>query len=358
MTRAPDPVSIGFPDPFRLPNGCRLGTAQEWAEQRPRLLAMLLDAQYGELPAKPAEVHLDHLHTALLPSLAGGQLISLRVRTSGPTCSSFGLQVWLPAGVGPFPVILSGDGCWTYASDRVKEQVLARGYALALFNRVELAPDVPGEAPSAGPAALATWAWGFHRAVDALLLCDWVRPDQIAIVGHSRGGKAALLAGAIDERIALTACNNTGAGGCGSYRVLGPGAESMAEILDAFPHWFSPRLRAFAGAEPTLRWDQHFLMSLLAPRALLCTQSLDDSWANPMGTEQMVMASQEIYAFLKAPENLALRWRRGAHAHSEADWRCLLDFADTRFRGLPWPDQPAHTNDKTPARRLFTWRSP
>jgi len=221
--------------------------------------------------------------------------------------------------------------------------VLAREMVFAQFNRVDIAPDP--QVSSGGPAphaALASWAWGYHRAIDALLQLSqqrsspaWARVDplRIAVVGHSRGGKAALLAGATDTRIALTSANNSGAGGAGSWRWLGPGAESLADITRAFPHWFAPALQQFAGREQGLPFDQHFLKALIAPRALLTTEALGDAWANPQGSWLTHRAAQPVYDLLGVPDRLAQAWRPGEHAHTLADWHTLLDFSDTVFRG-------------------------
>ena len=261
--------------------------------------------------------------------------------------------MFLPAGPTGVPVVINGDGCWHYASDEVIAAILARGMAFAQFNRVDIAADLPlGHAPDSteasgtsgpGPAALAAWAWGFHRVIDALLPMGGaegtsIDPERIAVVGHSRGGKAALLAGATDERIALTSANNSGAGGAGSFRQQDAGAETLAELCRAFPHWCAPGLADFAGREAELPFDQHFLKALIAPRALLTTEALGDAWANPGGSWRTHLAAQEAYALLGVPDRIAMSCRAGTHAHTPDDWIRLLDFADWLFRGSARPE--------------------
>jgi dienelactone hydrolase len=334
------------PELLRLDSGARVQTPGDWSRRRAELRG-LLDLVYGALPEAPTATHGEVLHRASLKShdarLHGATLLTVRIRCEGSEAPAFSLQLWLPQGDGPFPVILTGDGCWYYATDEVKARLLARGYALAQFNRVELAPDpeVPDAAvrPEHGWAshgALAVWAWGYHRCVDVLQARSdalRVRPDQIVVVGHSRGGKAALLAGAADERIALTSANNSGAAGAGSFQVLGQGAEALADVVQAFPHWFGPRLAAFAGRESELPLDMHCLLALVAPRALLTTEARDDLWANPEGTHYTHQVARQAYALLGAADCLALRVRDGGHAHLPGDWLALLDFADARLRG-------------------------
>ena len=67
--------------------------------------------------------------------------------------------------------------------------------------------------------ACSAWAWAVHRAVDALLSQPEVQADGIALTGHSRGGKCALLAGVTDERIAVVNPNNSGVGGASLNRL-------------------------------------------------------------------------------------------------------------------------------------------
>ena len=134
-------------------------------------------------------------------------------------------------------------------------------------------------------ATLAVWAWGAMRAVDYLITLPQVDPRRIVITGHSRSGKAALLAGALDERIALVAPQGSGCAGAASYRFHGAGAETLADVTRNFPYWFVPRLPAFAGKEERLPFDQHFLLALVAPRPLLTIDAEGDAWASPYGRQ-------------------------------------------------------------------------
>jgi hypothetical protein len=76
----------------------------------------------------------------------------------------------------------------------------------------------------------------------------------------------------------------------------------------------------------------HFLLALVAPRALLTTEALDDAWANPPGTQRSHAAAREVFGFLGAQDRLAMHCRPGGHAHSLVDWIALLDFADRLWR--------------------------
>ncbi|MEO8859493.1 MAG: hypothetical protein ABI343_21110 [Burkholderiaceae bacterium] len=247
-----------------------MSSPSHWPARRQEIAELMLPLAYGALPDAPASVRLVCLHRALLRRHADTRLLSCRVEPAGN--APFHLRLLVPPGDGPFPVIVSGDGCWHYANDAALAAMLSRGYVFAEFNRVEIAAD-PGALATdlmlthalAQPRTLARWAWGYHRVVDALLQLPWIDPAALAVVGHSRGGKAALLAGATDTRIALTSANNSGAGGAGCWRYGGPGAETLSDILTAFGYWFDPRLQAYAGRESELPFDQHFLKAMVAP---------------------------------------------------------------------------------------------
>jgi hypothetical protein len=193
--------------------------------------------------------------------------------------------------------------------------------------------------------------------VDWLSTVSYVASRRIAVTGHSRGGKTALLAGATDDRIALTAPNNSGCGGAGCYRYQAQGSETIADILRNFPYWFHPRFAQFIGRVERLPLDQHTVKALVAPRALLSTEALGDLWANPEGTQVTYLAAREVYRFLKVEERIGIWFREGEHEHSLADWQAMLDFADWQLLGK----KPARAFDRLafPAREgVYSWRCP
>jgi dienelactone hydrolase len=238
-------------------------------------------------------------------------------------CTLASLQILKPKHRKPVPVIASGDACWPYITNEVKQAVLACGYALATFDRTEIAADAPhGEQPNANLASgtLAAWAWGYQRCIDSLSMMDGLDVSKIVVTGHSRGGKAALLAGATDQRIWLTHANNAGTLGSASHHVQGAGSETLEALVAQFPHWVGTELKAYlASGKPAseLPFDQDDLLARIAPRALLITQALGDDWANPSGTKYILTKCRQ--------PNIHAVYRQGAHPQTLADWQALLD---------------------------------
>lgn len=356
-----------LPDLFTFVDGHRVRTADDWRRRREAWREPLHETGYGHLPPTPEAVRGEELHRTTVAAMAGVTLTHYRlVIEGGRRPFWFTLRLLIPPGDGPFPVVLCGDACWAYVTAEVQAEVLGRGYALATFNRTEIVPDMYTNDrdtalylvyPDGDFGALAAWAWGYHRVVDFLAEQPWVEAERIAVVGHSRGGKTVLLAGATDERIALTAPNNSGCGGAGCYRWRAEGCETLDDILRAIPYWFSRHLPEYLGREDELPFDQHVLKALVAPRALLSTEALGDLWANPSGTWQTFDAAREVYRFLGATDRLGIWYREGPHAHGLVDWQVFLDFADQQLRGAaparrydvnPFPDMP----------RAFAWSAP
>ncbi len=347
--------SADLPDLFQFANGTRVLTPSDWLERRKEIAASLLPIEYGDLPPAPQKTIATELHRSTVTAFQNASFLQFRVSLAEAPSFSFRLDVLVPPGPGPFSVVLNGDACWRYVTDEVTHEVLARGHILAQFSRVEIVPDhgridrregLYALFPEHDFGALSAWAWGYHRCVDVLRTLEKVDPNRIAVIGHSRGGKASLLAGATDGRIALTAANNSGCGGAGSFRCQGPDSETLADILKNFPYWFAPGLKDYVGREQFLPFDQHNLKALVAPRLLLTTEALDDLWGNPIGTWQTHQAARDVYRFLGAESSLGIRFRPGPHAHTPEDWRSLLDFMDTHFGGKP--SLKAFTQDAFP----------
>lgn len=366
-----DVTSFGveLQDIFAFDQGGRVAAPADWPRRRAELAQTIQRYCYGFLPPAPTTpVACERIIEHSVRSLGGIRHSQHRIFPWSDSDFSMTVDLFLPpSGAAPFPVIVDGDGCWRYATDALLRRVAERGYALALFNRCQVVADIPAadrsgrferRHPGSDFGAVAAWAWGFHRVVDALPQFQGVDSKRVAVVGHSRGGKASLLAGALDERVAAVAANGSGSGGGGCWRFNGPNAEPLEHMLKVFPTWFSPALMQYRGQPQSLPFDQHFLKALCAPRALLCTESLDDLWANPAGTCLSHRAAREAYRLLGAPDaRLGLQFRTGPHAHDLLDWDALLDFCDLQFFAKPAPrDFLREPFDNLPA--AFSWRAP
>jgi hypothetical protein len=369
---APLAQAAELPDPFLFTDGRRVKTPEQWPARREELFKLILANEYGHLPPWPKEMEIVHL-LSRKSELAGAAHRQFKLicdpGDAGRQKISFVVDVLIPAGTGdgPFPVILTGDWGWRKTPDAITLKILERGYILMEFNRTELAADLGTKKseqveglhaayPGGDFGSIAAWAWGFMRCVDLLGGMHDVDKGKIAVTGHSRGGKAALLAGAIDTRIALVAPNDSGCGGAGCFRFQGPQSEKLQNIVKSFPFWFTPGFAEFAGREERLPFDQHCVKALVAPRALLTTEALGDLHANPSGTLLTHRAAREVYQFLGHADRIAIHFRPGIHEQNADDFAVLLDFADEVFfhKGShdwnpnPFPDLP-------PA---FSWAAP
>lgn len=354
-----------LPDPFLMDNGTRVKTRADWDRRRNEIKAMMLYYQYGHMPPMPKLIIAKELSSETVYD--GGATKKHILLSMGPGRKvKINVGVIIPKGKGPFPVILKNDR--RIFNVPIAEEIIKRGYIVADYVRTDIDPDrkdAVGPAQAAYPdydwATLAVWAWGGMRVIDYLVRLDVVDEERIAFTGHSRGGKTALLAGALDERIALVVPNGSGCGGAGCYRFEGEKSESLERITapERFEYWFHPRFRDFADKETKLPFDQHFLKALVAPRALISIDALGDLWANPYGTRQSHRGARPVFEFLGAGDKLGIYFRTGGHAQNEDDWRTLVDFADKvffgktpasgkRFDKLPFPDAP----------RPFSWSAP
>jgi hypothetical protein len=339
------PVVSDLPDPFLLSNGSRITSRAQWPLRREELKELFSHYEYGHMPPAPGNVASTEVSST---SLYAGATTKTVVRLSmGPNLAiRFDVNLYIPAGkTGPFPVVVTGDLGWGSLVDKVgwgPGEFVDRGYVIAEFDRTALQPDQDGAVgqcqaayPSYDWAALAVWAWGYQRVVDYLVTANFVDPAKIAITGHSRGGKACLLAGAFDERIALTAPNAAGCGGASAFRfaVGVPTAETLGAITSSFPYWFDSILPEFAGQEARLPFDQHELIALVAPRAFLSTNATGDAWANPEGAARTQVAAGEVFDYLGATDRIGIHYRQGTHEQSHEDWQALIDFCDQALLG-------------------------
>lgn len=377
-----------LPDLLTLSNGTPITDAATWwHERRPELLRLFTENVFGPTPVLPEPVRFEVVSEgAAFGGLATRKEVAVIVGKA-----RFHLLVYVPAGASePCPVFLGLNFTGNHtvsedpevpvrhtwerdgnASEPVHhsstkerglqasrwqvEMLLKRGYALATAHYEEIEPDFVGGARLGIRAALpvaeadtysaiGVWAYGLHRAMDYLLTDPAIAPERVALIGHSRLGKAALWAAAQDERFAAVISNNSGEGGAAlSRRRFG---ENIADLVRNFPHWFSPRYADFADNEDALPVDGHSLLALSAPRPLYVASATEDLWADPRGEFLALKEAGSVYELFghhdmrdtgfpspDTPVGNHLRYhlRTGKHDVTAYDWKQYLDFADHHF---------------------------
>jgi hypothetical protein len=365
--------SYTLPDPLRMANGTRVTTAAQWPARRAEILELFRKNVYGRSPGKPQQLRFEVLeeNPRAMDGAATLKRISVVSEQSGRE-HHFELTLFLPnARQGRVPVFLLLNNRAATNTDPARkersgfwpaEEMIARGYGIAALQVQQLAPDrkahfregviqlfegaTTGPRPADAWGALAAWAWGASRAMDYFETDPRVDATKVAVIGHSRGGKAALWTGAEDPRFAFVISNDSGEGGAAlSRRNFG---ETIAKINADFPHWFDDNYKTFAGRADALPTDQHMLISLIAPRAVYVASSDQDLWSDPRGEFLSLAASSPVFALwgdpvirpdqmppLDTPLVVGRRGyhiRTGVHNLTPWDWARYADFADRLWK--------------------------
>ena len=361
-----------LPDPLARGDGSRVGSAKEWeGGQRQRTLDLFATNVYGKSPAKPAKVTFDVI--SVDDAAMGGKAVHKRVRITSYDAAgkSFAFEASLiaPKGAkGPAPAFVMINNRPVSSADPTRaqkngfwpaEEIVARRYATAVFRTGDVDPDEDGPAARArgvrgvwpggggrvadGDAwgTIGAWAWGASRVLDWLETEPAVDAKRVAVIGHSRGGKTALWAGAQDTRFSIAISSCSGEGGASlSRRRLG---ERVANLNKSFPFWFCGNYKKFDGKEDELPVDHHQLIALMAPRAVAVGSADQDLWADPRGEFLSVANAGPVFGLYGLPTisademptidtplnrgHLHYHVRTGVHNLTPGDWGMYMDFA-------------------------------
>ncbi|HTL07069.1 MAG TPA: prolyl oligopeptidase family serine peptidase [Chitinophagaceae bacterium] len=385
-----------LPDPLRDKNGKSINTLQAWKQQqRPYIFKRFEENVYGRFPRQqlPLRFKVTEEPTRALDGKATRKQV--RIFFGEQSNAYLDLLIYLPAtATGPVPVFTGYNfgGNHTVSADtgiylsqqwvdaRGKgvvnnkataasrgasasqwqvEEILSHGYGLAVAYYGDIEPDHPdgwktgirttlSTALHIQPSewgAIGAWAWGLSHIMDYLQQDKTVDAKKVAVMGHSRLGKAALWAAAADERFGMVVSNESGEGGAAlSKRWYG---ETVAIINEKFPHWFSPNYKKYNDNTAALPVDQHMLLALMAPRPLYVASAEGDQWSDPKGEFLAARNAGIVYALfgkkgieqdtmpgLQQPVGNTIRYhyRAGKHDVTLYDWQQYLSFADSQWK--------------------------
>lgn len=370
------PETSMLQNPFVFDDGTTVRSPEDWGRRRLELKRLFERYVYGSLPPKPERMDIlpvEPVHDAargvvhhdlVLRLHQADRHLDLNVRLDTPIGATGRLPVIIDCGYHLHPEAGPPPPSWFPPEPAGPSVYTRRGYVTVVFRYSEAAEDDRDTARQSGiytlfgddidTGALMAWAWAIHRVVDALETLPQVDATRIVASGLSRNGKAALIAGAFDERIALTVPHHSGTAGASPYRFVYGDAEHLHNIVGYAPHWFCPNFREFVGQVNRVPVDQHLLKALVAPRPLMSTEGTEDPWSNPRGSQLTYRAAREVYRFLGAPERISIRFRPVEHIPGPED---LVDFADHVFFGRPLP--PGFGDLPYPEDRdAYSWSAP
>lgn len=389
--------SVLLPDPLILNNGKKVKSPAEWRSiRRPEILKIFTSQMYGKAPARPAKIRFKEFErdaSALSGTAKRSQVtVYFNGKEDGP---SMDILIYLPANATaatPIFLELNFQGnhavnddprirlskSWIYAKNKGVvnnqatdssrgaaskvlpiEMILKKGYGIATIYCGDIDPDfndgfkngIQGLYPELQGipdnfSTMAAWAWGLSRAMDYFETDKRINAKKVALIGFSRLGKAAVWAGATDERFAMVVSNESGAGGAKAFRRNH--GESVQRLNTVFPQWFSNRFKYYNGKDSILPFDQNMLLALIAPRPLYVASAEGDTNSDPVAEFLSTRSASTVYQFLgrkglpsdtlpalnqSVRGRIAYHIRTGNHNLTPFDWEQFLEFADSQMLG-------------------------
>ena len=207
------------------------------------------------------------------------------------------------------------------------------GVASAIFGGEERKPSDCGK--------IMIWAWAISLLRDYAETLPFLDHGKCAVIGHSRLGKTALIAGMMDERIKIAISNNSGC--CGAAISREKIGESVDRICNFYPHWFCTNFYKYKRNEHEMPFDQHYLLASIAPRNVYVASAQEDLWADPESEYLGCIAASEVYEKLglkglvgeeltPVPTkvyqegSIAYHIRPGVHYLSREDWLYYMEY--------------------------------
>jgi hypothetical protein len=312
-----------LPDPFTRLNGTRITSVSDWTCRREEILQLAEKYVYGTKPGKPASVSGTVTRTG----------ITVNVTDQGKS-SSFSATVTLPSGNGPFPAVIlyGGTGADT-------NTILGSGVAVINYNQYAVGMEgtprtnkqgafysIYGNTSSTG--LLMAWAWGVSRIIDVIAQSDGtiLKADSMGVTGCSRFGKGAIVAGAFDQRIALTMPIESGTAGVPILRgVNAEGAQTLASAYGEQP-WFGDAFTSFTGNPAMLPIDTHEVVAMVAPRGLFIMDNPHIVNLGPKSGSVAALGGAEVYKALGAGSNISYfsNIQDGTHCAIRPEWTVPL----------------------------------
>ena len=349
---------------LKTANGTRVDR-ENWEYRRTEMRELLETYSYGKTPSVDVTVEAKDI-TNVRYDFSGKcthERLTLVYKTEFGE-GEFPIQIFRPVSIEKPPVFL--HLAFNLAPDWYipVEEIIDSGYALVVVNYRDMLNDncygdfsggiaehfrMSSERKANEWGKIGMWAWGASRIMDYLIESRQdLDSDKVAIIGHSRLGKAALWCAAQDERFAAVISNNSGYGGAASSK-HGAGERITDFIKYGSYDWFAESFKNYADKEDEKPYDQSFLLALIAPRYLLVGSAELDRGADPKSEFLTTLHASCAWELLGkkglvTPDampspgdflgdgSILYHYRHGKHFLSREDWQAYIAFLDARFK--------------------------
>lgn len=378
-----------LPDPLTLNNGKKVKDAKTWwSKRRPEIVEYFDREIYGRVPANVPKVKWEvvsstnekngevpvitkklvgHVDNSAAPSIK----VDIQLSLSTPADAKGPVPVIMEFGLSPEFIAAMNERRKSAGQPPIPppdwpQQVLAKGWGYATIIPNTIQPDngagltegIIGLTNKGQPrklddwGALRAWAWGASRALDYFETDKSVDAHQVGLEGHSRYGKATLVAMAYDHRFAIAFVSSSGAGGAALWRRnFGEQLENVAAANEY--HWMAGNFLKYAGplTPKDLAIDQHELIALCAPRPVFISGGATngDGWVDAKGMFLAAVAAGPVYKLLGKKDlgtsdfppiespliagEIAYRQHSGGHTPAP-NWPTFIQFA-SRYLQVP-----------------------
>ena len=399
-----------LPDPLTLKNGQKVTSASVWRSKRraeiledfqreiygrtpknvPKVawkVVNTIDGADGDIPTVTKQL-LGFVDNSAYPSLN----VIIQATLTTPAKATRGVPVIIQFGGGVVPLpegtaapanpCLPPGGFGARAggpppqpAPTWQQQILAKGWGYANLNTGSVQGDcgagliagIIGLVNKGQPrklddwGALSAWGWGASRLLDYMETDKAVDAKRVGVTGHSRAGKAALVAMAFDERFAIGYISSSGHGGAKLHRRKY--GETIENVANTYYHWMAGNYLKYTARWDTMPVDSHELIALCAPRPVFLsagnnpgpvaadgTVAVNDAWVDAKGSFLAAVAAGPVYRLLGARDlgttefpaidtaiidgDLGFRQHTAGHTPAPT-WPTFLTFASRYF------DRPA-----------------
>lgn len=390
-----NPYKDTMPEVLRMKDGRAVTTPSQWRERRKEIVEDFEREVYGRVPKRVPKIRWEVV--GVVPGESGGiptvtkNLVGHVDNRSYPKVNvDIQVSFTVPANATqPVPIMMefgfmfpgrNRPGMPPPPGKPWTQQAIEKGWGFGTINPNSIQPDnahvelgIIGLCNKGQPrkpddwGALRAWAWGLSRVIDYFEKNKDAKVDarKVGIEGVSRYGKAAVVAQAFDERVAVGLIGSSGEGGTKLHRhIFGEAIENLA---GGEFYWMAGNIIKYGADDPRrtaadLPVDSHQLIALCAPRPCFISHGIvekgDAKWIDAHGSFMAGVLAGPVYRLLGKRDfgtpgdyltdpmppvgtsiggDLAWRQHEGGHEVTP-NWPAFFDWVGNYIAAPPLPE--------------------